>query len=195
MSDAELEKYIHRYGDRLALRAFCRQREVAATRPDGTGTTRSSLVKKLRQRIGARITQTRHEETTHGMGNKHATKTTRRVELGWLHYSEETHSFHQVRARNGGGTRNLTVQKSVTMAELLQTGKNLFFSNGHSPKGPVEDFQLDVRDYCHNILPLDVTVGQLYDQTKLRMLRIYIASMKASWVLLFCIILCERPLG
>ena len=62
------------------------------------------------------------------------------------------------------------------MGELLETGKGLFFPNGHSSKGPVEDFEFDIRDYSHNALPPEITVSQLYEQTKLRMLRIYTTS-------------------
>ncbi|KAE8278717.1 hypothetical protein D5F01_LYC23636 [Larimichthys crocea] len=62
------------------------------------------------------------------------------------------------------------------MGELLEIGKTLFFPNGRSSKGPIEDFEFDIRDYSHNILPSEITVGQLYDQTKLRMIRVYTTS-------------------
>ncbi|KAL7396780.1 hypothetical protein ABVT39_011723 [Epinephelus coioides] len=40
----------------------------------------------------------------------------------------------------------------------------------------MEDFDFDIRDYSHNTVSPEVTVGQLYEQTKLRMLRIYTTS-------------------
>lgn len=96
--------------------------------------------------------------------------------MGWLHFSTQSGIYRQIRTRHGGGTRNLTVEKSVTMGELLEIGKTLFFPNGRSSKGPIEDFEFDIRDYSHNILPSEITVGQLYDQTKLRMIRVYTTS-------------------
>ncbi|KAI9537263.1 hypothetical protein NQZ68_026393 [Dissostichus eleginoides] len=70
----------------------------------------------------------------------------------------------------------MSVQKTVTMEELLDIGKALFFPNGKSAKGPRKDFKFDVRDFSHCPVPLENTVQQLYDQTKLRMLRIYTCS-------------------
>ncbi|KAJ4937709.1 hypothetical protein JOQ06_002341 [Pogonophryne albipinna] len=64
----------------------------------------------------------------------------------------------------------------MTMEELLDIGKALFFPNGKSAKGPLKDFKFDVRDFSHCPVPLENTVQQLYDQTKLRMLRIYTCS-------------------
>ncbi|KAF3852008.1 hypothetical protein F7725_005363, partial [Dissostichus mawsoni] len=99
---------------------------------------------------------------------------TRRVEIGWLNF--EKGKYYQVRTRNGGGTRHMSVQKTMTMEELLDIGKALFFPNGKSAKGPLKDFKYDVRDFSHCPVPLENTVQQLYDQTKLRMLRIYTCS-------------------
>ena len=174
MTDEELSQYIVRYGDRLALRAFCRQRTVTNEESGGVETVKSSLMQKLRDRLR---TPANSDTQGPGIGNKHAAKVTRRVEMGWLHF--ESGTYHQVRTRKGGGTRNLSVQKSVTMGELVETGKGLFFPNGHSSKGPMEDFEFDICDYSHNSVPHEVTVGQLYEQTKLRMLRIY-ATTKAK---------------
>ena len=136
MTDEELSQYIVRYGDRLALRAFCRQRTVTNEESGGVETVKSSLMQKLRDRLR---TPANSDTQGPGIGNKHAAKVTRRVEMGWLHF--ESGTYHQVRTRKGGGTRNLSVQKSVTMGELVETGKGLFFPNEHSSKGPMEDFE------------------------------------------------------
>ncbi|XP_061733753.1 uncharacterized protein LOC133536974 [Nerophis ophidion] len=93
--------------------------------------------------------------------------------------------YHQVRTRKGGGTRNLSVQKSVTMGELLETvGKCLLFANGHSSKGLIEDLEFDICDYSHSPVPREVAVGQLYEQTKLKMLRVYTATKSNNILLL-----------
>lgn len=173
MTDEELGQYIVSYGDRLALRAFCRQK----TGPNEQAGIKSTLMQKVRDRLREREQRyTVNGETAEGrgVGNKHAAKVSRRIELGWLHYSKG--DFHQVRARHGGGTRHLTVEKTVKMEHLLETGKDLFFPNGQSSKGPVENFNFDVRDFSHSSVSLESTVSQLYNKTKLKMLRIYICS-------------------
>ncbi|KAJ3602995.1 hypothetical protein NHX12_030739 [Muraenolepis orangiensis] len=70
----------------------------------------------------------------------------------------------------------MSVQKTKTMGELLETGMGLFFPNGHSAKGPVDDFKFDIGDFGHNTVPLESTVNQLYEQTKQKMMRIYTCS-------------------
>ncbi|XP_059189141.1 uncharacterized protein LOC131971628 [Centropristis striata] len=148
----------------------------------GVNTVKSALMQKLRDRLGEqRNTPANRDAEGSGLGNKNAAKVNRRVEMGWLHFESGTH--HQIRTRNGGGTRHLSVEKSVTMRELLKTGKSLFFPNGHSSKGPMEDFEFSIRDYSHSAVSPEVTVGQLYEQTKLRMLRVYTTS-KAKDVML-----------
>ena len=95
------------------------------------------------------------------MGNRHAVKECRQVEMGWLHYAKG--DYHQVRTRHGGGTWHLTVQKTATMGELLEISKGLFFPEGCSAKGPVEDreqanegylvcYFCVIKTYCKNVI-------------------------------------------
>ncbi|CAL8395527.1 unnamed protein product [Boreogadus saida] len=169
MTDEELKEYIDQYGDRLAIRAMCRQKTVKS-RGEETGTVRASLMQKVRERLGDQHGKT-PAKRQEGTGNQSAIKDNRRVEIGWLHSEDGT--FHQVKTKKGGGTRHLSVNKSITMGELLELGKGLFFPNGESSKGPMANFNFDIRDYSHKAVPPEVTVGQLYEQTKLRMLRVY----------------------
>ncbi|XP_041841968.1 uncharacterized protein LOC121640323 [Melanotaenia boesemani] len=175
MTDEDLALYLQRYGDRLAIKAFCRQRRAWLEPPE----VKSALMWRVRDKIqGQRKTASFDDTAGPGVGNRHAAKDSRRIEMGWLHFSNG--NYHQVRTRHGGGTRHLSVQKTVTMEELLITGKDLFFPNGHSAKGPVECFMFDIRDFSHNIVPLECTVAQLYEQTKIRVLRIYLCSQEKS---------------
>ncbi|KAK1880302.1 UDP-N-acetylmuramoyl-L-alanyl-D-glutamate--26-diaminopimelate ligase [Dissostichus eleginoides] len=173
MTAEELGKYIERYGDRLALRAFCRQRTGTNEMSGERTTVKSSLMQKIRDRLRGKGEKA-DPDVGPGVGNKHASKDTRRVEIGWLNF--EKGKYYQVCTRHGGGTRHMSVEKTVTMEELLDIGKALFFPNGKSAKGPLKDFKFDVRDFSHCPVPLENTVQQLYDQTKLRMLRIYTCS-------------------
>ncbi|XP_038161326.1 uncharacterized protein LOC119796722 [Cyprinodon tularosa] len=168
MTDEELGQYIVKYGDRLAVRAFCQQRSESFQTPG----VKSALMQRVRQKLTEQ--RSAGSSRPRPFGNQHAAKDNRRVEIGWLHFNNG--DFHQVRTRHGGGTRHLSVQKTVTMGELLEMGKSLFFPNGKSPKGSAEDFVFDIRDFSHENVPLESTVNQLYEQTKVKMLRIYTCS-------------------
>ncbi|CAL8311562.1 unnamed protein product [Lota lota] len=170
MADEELGQYRDRYGDRLALRAFCRQRTLT----NNSETVKSALMHRVRQKIEGRTSTKSDTAVGRPVGNRHAVKDTGRVEMGWLHFQKG--EYHQVRTKGGGGTRHLSVQKTVTVGELLDIGKDLFFPDGHSAKGPIGKFDFDIRDFSQKSVPHDCTVDQLYERTKLRMLRIYTCS-------------------
>lgn len=158
MTDGELGQYITRYGDRLALKAFCRLKALNEN-PTATETVKSALLRNVRHRMEEQGSATNRQHRT---GNTFATKVTRRVEMGWLNFDRGT--YHQMRTTNGGGTRHLSVQKSITMGELLQIGKDLFFPNGQSFISSVEDLDFDIRDYSHNAVSPELTVAHLYEK-------------------------------
>lgn len=170
MTEDELGKYIIRYGDRLAVRAFCRQRLATCE------TTTSTVLQRIRDRMQKGTSTFANSGGSSnklvGIGNKHATKETRRLEIGWLHFHQG--EFHQVRTRHGGGTRHLTIKKSTSVEELMKIGKELFFPKGISSKGPAENYTFEIRDFSQTEIPVNLTVNELYEQSKLRMLRLYV---------------------
>lgn len=108
--------------------------------------------------------------------NTSAEKTSRKIEIGWLHYGKN--EYQQVRTRNGGGTRHASVEKTTTVPQILEMGKDLFFPDGRSTKGHADDFTFDICDFKRNKVQLDDTVGRLYEQTKLKLLGFYICTKK-----------------
>ncbi|XP_034021381.1 uncharacterized protein LOC117505952 isoform X2 [Thalassophryne amazonica] len=184
MTDEQMAKYLPSYGDRVATLSFCCQRNSS------TNTDKDILLQRLKEKIGTRkmksktkraLTDTRNAPQTKKdmtrSGNTSAEKTTRKIEVGWLHFS--SNQYHQVRTRNGGGTRHTTVEKT-TVAQILEMAKGLFFPNGNSTKGPVEDFTFTICDFKRNQIPMEDTVGNIYEQTKLRLLRFYLCSKEAE---------------
>ncbi|XP_056451417.1 uncharacterized protein LOC130386499 [Gadus chalcogrammus] len=141
---------------------------------------RVTLLERIREKIGNRKmlkTDCHTPSESHGLSrkcNKSGEKVVRKIEIGWLHYSKP--HYTQVRTRHGGGTRHTTVPKETTVEQVLETGKRLFFPNGSSTKGPQHIFDFEVRDFKRNYIPLEETVGKLYESTKLKLLRFYICS-------------------
>lgn len=172
MTDAQLARYIPTYGDRLAAVSFCyRQCHTP---------NRETLLERIKEKIGDRKMSKkscRMPSECHGLSrksNKNAEKQVRKIEIGWLHYSKP--HYTQVRTRHGGGTRCTTVDKETTVKQLMETGKQLFFPDGLSNKGPQENFDFEMCDFKRNSIPLEETVGKLYESTKLKLLRFYICS-------------------
>ncbi|KAK5858103.1 hypothetical protein PBY51_002271 [Eleginops maclovinus] len=88
MEDGDLAKYISSFGDRLALKSFCRN--------GTTQKTKMGLFEKLRvkleKRNNAEENQTQDAEpadSSAGSSNKRRNATHRKIEIGWLHCEGE----------------------------------------------------------------------------------------------------------
>ena len=72
--------------------------------------------------------------------------------------------------------RHLTTRCTATVNELVCIATGLFFPDGKSSKGKLENFDFEMMDFMNRILDSDVTVQELYDSLKVKMLRIYLAT-------------------
>ncbi|XP_035987320.1 uncharacterized protein si:ch73-30l9.1 isoform X2 [Fundulus heteroclitus] len=118
---------------------------------------------------------TSNSQSRPGLGNKNAERQTRKIELGWLNYQDCV--YKQVRRPTGGGTREMIVKKNDLVSSLLEKGKTLFFPNGKSKKGKLEDFEF-MLSLMGSEEPLEdnLTIGSLYEQTNHKLLRIYLCT-------------------
>ncbi|XP_035986596.1 uncharacterized protein LOC110369478, partial [Fundulus heteroclitus] len=182
MTDEQMTKYINSYGDRVAVLSFCEQTQCQSTSKD-------ALLERLKYKIGACKMKSKTKGSPSGTPdesqntmarkkNTSAEKTSRKVEIGWLHFG--SNGYRQVRTNRGGGTRQATMAKTTTVAQIMELGKELFFPDGLSTKGPAEDFTIDICDFKMNKIPFNHTVGQMYEQTKLKLLRFYICTKKGA---------------
>ncbi|XP_031333699.1 uncharacterized protein LOC116163743 isoform X2 [Photinus pyralis] len=146
IDDDKLKEWIPRYGDRVAIKDYCRQKTCAR---------RSSLIERLRLKLQSKDTK------TSGNDNKKvqfSRKNTRIIEIGWLCNDNVKQKLTQVRAKQGGGTRKLSVPKTCLAKDIFVQSQNLFFPDGKSTK---ED---------------SATVDSLFKDTGITRLRFYLAS-------------------
>ena len=104
MSDDELSRYLPRWGDCIAVRAFARQLSSGS---DERGVCESDVGEKLRNTLQHKRNMRGNRATA--FGNKRAEEK-RRVEFGWK-ACDGSGRYHQVRAKNGGGTRHCAIDK------------------------------------------------------------------------------------
>ncbi|XP_030609353.1 uncharacterized protein LOC115797005 [Archocentrus centrarchus] len=175
MSDEELKTYLPSYGDRLAVFGFCRRQG---------NSRKSTLFERLKTKLSKRKTSEdgsstaqEHSEPTH---KRNALKTKRKIEIGWMHYDEDADVFKQVRARRGGGTRKMVICKDAKKSDILQVAKDLFFPNGGNVRGPLTDFECDLKDYQEMTVDGGLTVGEMHNVTKLNILRFYLTTKKTQ---------------
>lgn len=68
-------------------------------------------------------------------------KTVRKVNLGWLHFNESTHTYVQVKKDKGGGIRVVDLPMLSAKDVIINTGKDCFFPNGSSSFGSSDEMK------------------------------------------------------
>lgn len=179
MTDEDLKTYLPSYGDRLAVLGFCRRKEDSPNK-----TRKVKLFDRLKSKLAKRKPSdgdsgTKHVEHSQPT-KKNALRNNRKIEIGWMHYDSELEAFKQVRVKRGGGTRKVQISKNAQKKDLIQEAVHLFFPNGKNSKGLLADFELDLQDYQEAAVDDAVTVGQLYTETKLNILRFYLTTRKKT---------------
>ena len=125
MEDNTLKEYLPAYGDRIPLWLSVRSlqqhlgRLVTLQSPVcwktcKKGLTGKDMVKKCTSRRNL-------------VGNKHAKKELKRVELGWMHFDAKLNSYKQVRGVSGGGTRHIKIDANLSIQDILEVGKDFLF--------------------------------------------------------------------
>jgi hypothetical protein len=175
MSDSDLTNYIPFHGDRLRVRAYLQKEKLPNKRRDKLLNVLQEKLEKARMKRGTDQTGEDTMRNPHRpFGNRNATKMKRVIEIGWIH--KNTHRSTQVRKNKGGGTRKLEVLKTATKTEILEQAISLFFPNGMSSKGPVTEFNFDLWDFADRTIGPDVTVANMYETTKMPVLRFYLST-------------------
>ena len=71
------------------------------------------------------------------------------------------------------------MNKTCDKNDICENGKNLFFTNGKSLQGDITDFDFDVLDYQRVTMPDGVTIGDVYEISKMGgLLQFYLSTTK-----------------
>ncbi|XP_056327829.1 uncharacterized protein LOC130240372 [Danio aesculapii] len=175
MTDDQMKSYFPSYGDRLAVMGFCRRQE----REPGKRTCRKSkLFERLKSKLTKRQKPDNSQTETQNTTKKHSQRIVRKIEMGWMHHDGQ--GFVQMRAKKGGGTRKLSVPKEWKRKELIEEAICLFFPNGKNSHGSISEFELDLTNYQEVSLDAESTVGEMYNASKLTMMRFYLTTKKVE---------------
>ena len=167
MNDDQLTEYLPSYGDRLAVLGYCRLK----------GKNPVARKSKLFERLKAKLAKSDdREHLSEKLPCQNAQKKERKIEIGWLNFRDG--KFLQMRAKKGGGTRKISVSKNCCKDQLIEQAKNLFFPGQKNAEGNVQDFAIELTDFQERPLDPLTTVGDLYEVTKLPILRFYLATTK-----------------
>ena len=172
MTDEDISHYLPRFGDRVALKAYSKLQEES--RHHGSSTERKL---SLREKLVAKLQGKQKSSSEHRKravpqsGNMNAKKNQKKNELGWLHEYEY-----------GGGTRTLEIQLDCKIGDIMPVAQEVFFPGGYSKKGAITDFCFHIADQTHTKLDMAQTFRELFDNTKLKHLRLYMVTCQPQMV-------------
>ncbi|KAI9536826.1 hypothetical protein NQZ68_031135 [Dissostichus eleginoides] len=100
----------------------------------------------------------------------------KRLEIGWMNFSEDDNAFKQVRTVKGGGTRHVCVDRQTKLGEIQEMAESLFFPNGLCKSLKLTDHVRRIRGFAQNEIDPDFTVEDLYEKNKVKLLRLYLCT-------------------
>lgn len=108
---------------------------------------------------------------------------TKKVQLGWLHYSDRRKRYVAVRQIKGGGTRDISLSIDATADSIIEAGKELFFPGGISSFGSIDMMEFTLANYKEDTISdvvvrgsvLPFTLQRYFNATKLPGARLYLA--------------------
>jgi len=112
--------------------------------------------------------------------NRNACKPTRVVELCWINVTKGVGK--KVKPADGGGVRKVSIAKHCKGDELLSVATNLFFPNGLSKFGRLCEFNCRMLDFCEQPVKALQTIAEMYNETKLGVLRFYLHTTDVTYV-------------
>lgn len=167
-----IELGLQKQGDILSLRAFF-QREMQSSSGDNSGYNKrkSELIEILRQD---------KSKKSKADTNKKKEKS-RKVTVGWMHYSSLVNKYVSVRESKGGGTHRLDFPLSCKKDHIIEEGKKLFFNKDSSHGMDMKDMEFDVTNAQGHIVPNSIdgspfTLQGYIEKNKLVTIRLYLAS-------------------
>ena len=167
----KFELGLTKLGDRLSLRSFSEKRNK--TCPESDATRKKKLLEQLEQKrakkrpaaAGANRSETKTAVTRKAKGS-------RKVEIGWLHCEK------QIRMKDGGGTRNVDIERSANYHEILKIAQSLFLPDGKCVYGHSDDMAVELADFKKETITdtNDFTLERYITAHKLSKVKLYLST-------------------
>lgn len=184
-TDEELRALgLRKRGDLINLRRFCVEKVQEAQNKERLNEKKDLLEKVLEKNKSKRRLETFSSLPHKRRGKAPEGSGTKRVQLGWLHYSDKQKRYVAVRQNKGGGTRDIFLSIDATADSIIEIGKELFFPGGISSFGSIDTMEFTLANYKEDTVSnvvvggsvLPFTLQRYLNATKLPRARLYLAS-------------------
>lgn len=104
------------------------------------------------------------------------TQTSKKIQIGWQHYSENEKRYVSVRLVKGGGTREISVPIQSSHVEVLRTIKEVYFPDGTSSFGDEDIMTFKVGNFKGEEVEEQFTLAKYITKYKLTKVRLYLLT-------------------
>ena len=180
-------------GDILSLRAYVSQNQ-GSNNDEERQARKASLIEQLLEQkktsSGGNGTKRKPQLQTGSKKQKH--KSSKKVQVGWMHYNEGQQRYVPVRMAKGGGARDIEMPLDADIEYVKESSASLFFPNGTSNFGKLDEIELSVGNYSGDILSLlkddsgvshAFSIQKYYKINKTTRARLYLMSRQKSSLL------------
>ena len=185
-TDEELRALgLSKRGDLIRLRRFCLEKVQESENKERLNEKKDLLEKMLEKNKSKRRLET-VSSLPHKRSRRKAPEGsgTKRVQLGWLHYSDKQKRYVAVRQNKCGGTRDISLSIDATADSIIEIGKELFFPGGISSFAGIDMLEVTLANYKEDTVSnvvvggsvLPFTLQRYLNATKLPRARLYLAS-------------------
>ncbi|KAJ8965589.1 hypothetical protein NQ314_004020 [Rhamnusium bicolor] len=106
MPEEDLKTFIPKYGDRAAIKKICKKHSLK---------NKQSLIERLRSKIEKTDYEKRKATDDVHIKKRNTKKSTRFIEIDWFCMFKKENRYCQVRAKCGGGTRRITIDRNSVL--------------------------------------------------------------------------------
>ena len=173
-------------GDQLKLQAFCNRKssKMSEDREQKIAKIKEILGQgKSKRAIKRNVDDTARPENDGGSKKKTAKIATLKFEFGWKHW-RTGRGFVQLKKNSGGGTRTYNVPRLASLDDCQDIALSLFFPNGKSPVGLVDEMIIDMGNFSGEFVrfmkdgrrPLEFTAENYKQMTGFPVPRLYLLT-------------------
>ena len=103
-------------------------------------------------------------------------QTSKKIQIGWQHYSENEKRYVSVRLVTGGGTREISVPIQSSYVEVLRIMKEVYFPDGMSTFGDEDVMTFKVGNFKGEEVEERFTLAKYITKYKLTNVRLYLLT-------------------
>ena len=192
-SDQVLRGLALKTGDILSLKAYVSQ-DQGSKKDEERQARKASLIDQLleQKKTSSGGSGSKRKSESQAGSKKQKQKSSKKVQIGWMHYNKEQQRYVPVRMAKGGGARDIDMPVDANIEHVKESSASLFFPNGTSYFGKLDEMELNVGNYRGDVLSSlkdesgvshVFSIQKYYEINKTTRARLYLMSRQKSSLL------------